>query len=134
MHVPATASVFPCCGNLPLHPVALLLSHSIHLPFPLPVSKSATNRHPQALSTLGMLLGSGAAALAYRLSGGSYEVTFCLSAVAAAVSLLLVIAAFGGDAKAGARARRIAGGSVWCGERRWACSRRLEGCWALCCR
>lgn len=40
----------------------------------LHASQPAHPPTPQALSTLGMLLGSAAAALAFRLSGHSYEV------------------------------------------------------------
>lgn len=54
----------------------------------------------QALSTLGMLLGSGAAGLAFWATGRSYEKTFALSVIPALMGLLLVVAAFGGDAKA----------------------------------
>lgn len=76
----------------------------------------------QALSTLGMLLGTTAAGLAFALSGRSYEVTFALSAVASLMALLLVVTAFGKDAAAGAAERAEltrtmdemdAGMSVW---------------------
>jgi len=60
---------------------------------------------PQALSTLGMLLGTTAAGLAFALSGRSYEVTFALSAVASLMALALVATAFGRDAAAGAAER-----------------------------
>ncbi|KAI7836300.1 hypothetical protein COHA_009808 [Chlorella ohadii] len=59
----------------------------------------------QALSTLGMLLGTTAAGLAFALSGRSYEVTFALSAVASLMALALVATAFGRDAAAGAAER-----------------------------
>lgn len=56
-----------------------------------------------------MLVGSGLAGLAYKRSGGSYEVTFGLSVAAAAISLMLVSAALGADARAGAAARQVEG-------------------------
>ncbi|EFN58148.1 hypothetical protein CHLNCDRAFT_141928 [Chlorella variabilis] len=54
----------------------------------------------QALSTLGMLLGSGAAALAFQLTGRSYEATFALSVIPALLGLALVASALSADAKA----------------------------------
>lgn len=71
----------------------------------------------QALSTLGMLLGSGAAGLAFQLTGRSYEATFALSVVPALLGLALVVGALGKDAAAAAAARKeraeaIASGTI----------------------
>ena len=76
---------------------------------PAPTHPSTHPRRSQALSTLGMLVGSALAGLAYKRSGGSYEVTFGLSVVAAALSLALVTTALGADARAGAAARQVEG-------------------------
>jgi hypothetical protein len=50
----------------------------------------------QATSTLGMLVGATAASLAFNLSGRNYVLTFALSAIPAALALLLVASALGG--------------------------------------
>lgn len=70
-----------------------------------------------ALSTAGMLLGAAASALAFKLSGGSYEATFVLSALPAALGALLVAAALrgggeGGGAQPSAAGRSAAGASA----------------------
>lgn len=75
----------------------------------------------QALSTLGMLLGTTAAGLAFAASGRSYELTFALSAVASVLALLLVIAAFGRDATVGAAERGGWRGGAREGQRGSAC-------------
>jgi hypothetical protein len=75
----------------------------------------------QSMATAGALVGAGAAAAAYQLSGQSYVATFALAAVPATAALVLVTAAFGSgaalmpaaqasaDAKAAAAAARAAG-------------------------
>lgn len=55
----------------------------------------------QALSTAGMLLGAGSAALAFRLTGGRYEGAFALSTLPAALGAALVAASLGGRSSAG---------------------------------
>ena len=88
----------------------------LHLFSRNPPYSSSHTRRPlppwQALSTLGMLLGSGAAAAAFQATGRSYTATFALSVVPALAGLALVVAAFGGDAKAAASARREQGARV----------------------
>ena len=64
----------------------------------------------QALSTLGMLLGSVAAGAAFQLTGRSYTATFALSAVPALAGFGLVLAALGRGAAAADAARRQRGG------------------------
>lgn len=49
----------------------------------------------QSMATFGALFGSGAAALAYKLSGNNYVLTFALSAVPAVFALALVSSALG---------------------------------------
>lgn len=49
----------------------------------------------QSMATFGALFGSGAAALAYKLSGNNYVLTFALSAVPAVFALLLVSSTLG---------------------------------------
>ncbi|KAL4428062.1 hypothetical protein ABPG75_002151 [Micractinium tetrahymenae] len=60
----------------------------------------------QALSTLGMLLGSVAAGAAFQLTGRSYTATFALSVLPALAGFGLVLAALGHDAAAADAARR----------------------------
>ncbi|KAL4428064.1 hypothetical protein ABPG75_002153 [Micractinium tetrahymenae] len=74
----------------------------------------------QALSTLGMLLGSVAAGAAFQLTGRSYTATFALSVLPALAGFGLVLAALGRDAAAADAARRQRGaraeGSLASGE------------------
>ncbi|PSC70904.1 MFS transporter [Micractinium conductrix] len=80
-------------------------------------SASAAFSARYALSTLGMLLGSGAAAAAFQATRRSYPATFALSVVPALAGLALVAAAFGGDAKAAASACREQATARAAGER-----------------
>jgi hypothetical protein len=50
----------------------------------------------QSMATFGALLGAGAAALAYKLSGQNYVATFAMAALPASLALALVMFAFGG--------------------------------------
>lgn len=65
----------------------------------------------QSMATFGALVGAGAAAAAYQLSGKNYVMTFALAAVPATMALVLVVFAFGGAkgaADAAAKAAREA--------------------------
>ena len=92
-------------------------------PWAAPPESMASPRRPacshppplQALSTLGMLVGTTAAGLAFAASGRSYELTFALSAVASVLALLLVVVAFGRDASVGAAERGGWRGGAWWG-------------------
>ena len=50
----------------------------------------------QSMATFGALVGAGAAAAAYQLSGKNYVMTFALAAIPATMALVLVMFAFGG--------------------------------------
>ncbi|KAL4517857.1 hypothetical protein Ndes2526A_g02232 [Nannochloris sp. 'desiccata'] len=74
-------------------------------------SASAAFSLRQSMATFGALVGAGAAAAAYQLSGKNYVLTFALAAVPATMALVLVLFAFGGAkgaADAAAKAKRDA--------------------------
>jgi MFS family permease len=52
----------------------------------------------QSMATFGALLGAGAAAAAYQLSGKNYVLTFAMAAIPATLAMVLVSFAFGGKA------------------------------------
>jgi hypothetical protein len=60
------------------------------------------------MATFGALAGSGIAALAYKLSGQNYVMTFALSAVPATIALVLVVFAFGGMNETGSATPKAA--------------------------